>query len=277
MKITMINNTKENQDNIALLKLIYPKITNIFKTILGEDLIIADENLNYYYVKLCLITEEVLKKNDFLELAKDAPELPESIIGDFKSLEAHLETYLRLLNEFYGKIEKEYILQNISNYQAPEEVEKLFSEMEVAIEKYIKNNKQQTKLLDDKNLAFAEKIKASFNNSSSSKKDKEYIFEWYQTNDKLAHLIIKGEIKLEFTGEKIISLLNFLHKRRGSDWIDYNEIKNNTAIDNTEFIRHTVDDINKRVSSATKNEIKELIMSKPINKSPKSPKLYRWI
>lgn len=104
---------KKFLSNLYLLKVCYRKLINVLEVFFGGDLIIEDEGLNEFYLKICWMIEKALKVKGFEELKKEYKRPFENLlsaIDDTDYLEGEWELVTRReMKEFCGKIEQCFI------------------------------------------------------------------------------------------------------------------------------------------------------------------------
>lgn len=96
-------------------------IYQILESVCGEMVYYPDGELNYSYTNLKLGLDTFLSREDFKELAKDCPPLPESLFGDVLEYECYWETEQASLLSFLGVVDKEFIVNGYPAGILPEE------------------------------------------------------------------------------------------------------------------------------------------------------------
>lgn len=133
MKITQDTKNLDFLHSLFYLRLYYKKLLEILEVFCGKGSHAAfrNETLNGVYTLLKSYVEEILAKDDFKKLAKDAPQLFESLIGDIEEANIEWEFLSKEAYAFLGKIEKEYILSESPHFDAPdwEELSKQIDEV----------------------------------------------------------------------------------------------------------------------------------------------------
>ncbi|MCL5410588.1 MAG: hypothetical protein M1324_01895 [Patescibacteria group bacterium] len=96
-------------------------IYQILESVCGAMVYYPDGALNYAYANLKLGLDNFLSREDLKELAKDCPQLPESLFGDVLEYECYWETEQTNLLSFLGLVEKEFIINGYTVGILPEE------------------------------------------------------------------------------------------------------------------------------------------------------------
>lgn len=135
MQITL--NVKDLNFDSALffLRAFYIKLLEILEAFCGQGshIVFRNKQLNGVYTLLKNFVEEILEREDFRELSKNAPQLFESLIGDIEEMDVEWEFLGKEAYEFLGKVEKQHILSGIPPAAMPKEFNEAFNEIDKAI------------------------------------------------------------------------------------------------------------------------------------------------
>lgn len=132
-----LNNLDFSQ-NLFVLKTVYAKIVNILDVFCMGYFTIRNERLNYYYTSFQSIVNEILASDGFEKIAKDLPQLFNSLIGDVKDMDIEWEITGRdQAYEFLGKIERLYIENGSKKYKMPGIIEASFEKIDVDIKAHM--------------------------------------------------------------------------------------------------------------------------------------------
>lgn len=135
MKITLDAKTLSFNSNLFFLRLYYKKLLEILEIFCGQGSHIAfrNEQLNGVYTVLKSFVEAILAREDFKELAKSAPQLFESLIGDIEETDIEWDFLSKEAYAFLGKIEKLYIFAGNPIVKIPKELMDVFTKIDKII------------------------------------------------------------------------------------------------------------------------------------------------
>lgn len=157
--------------NLFLLRLLYKELLEILDTACGGNIAFRNLQINRYYTVLKNFIEKILKKEGFEELAKESPELFNSLVGDIEEIDLEWEYLSREAYEFFGKIEKIYINRGCPSFGIPEELKQgleNIAKAKIAHKKYDKEafEKLLTELQKSKIKLSKQKIKFDDENAT---------------------------------------------------------------------------------------------------------------
>jgi hypothetical protein len=226
---------------------LYGKIIEILDIVYKAPASYRNNDLNRCYVTMLEFADFLLEREDLREILKDKPNLFETVIGDFDDDRLEWEFLSKDAYNFYGKIEKMYILQGDSNLEIPKELEETLHNVDVAIE----NHKKMVGNFTNKVLKFAEEHGSKdFGRKQKIKlKDKQIKF-----NDTEATIEV-GDLQCPlpaYKNEHFFCRIMFQYlPQEPVDWsIVYEKITKTEAINkekNKRMVQDTMYALNKRV------------------------------
>jgi len=124
MKITKNLLTPEAQFRVKLflLKMYYKKIIEILDAFKSGCVLIEDDRLNHYYVRLIIIIENILNDHKFEEINEKSPYIYRSLLGELQEIDFSWEVVRGHAMGFLAEIDKQCILRQVPNYKLPIEL-----------------------------------------------------------------------------------------------------------------------------------------------------------
>jgi hypothetical protein len=170
------------KESLFLVRTFYTKILEILDAFAGGYVTTRNTALNHFYTVLNSLVDDLLKQKEFEELARQKPELFESLIGNIGDFDIEWEFGSQVAYDFLGKIEKLYILSGSPVLDMPAEMnlylrgadqaikdhKKLCNEHWHKLEQNADNYKKQLGNVDK----VAEQEKSQVKNSKSDSGDK---------------------------------------------------------------------------------------------------------
>jgi hypothetical protein len=122
---------------LYLLKVLYSKILEILGAVCHNYVLVRNPELNFYYTTFNSVVDGILKLDGFEDLAPQAPELFESLIGNMSDADIEWDEGISKWGyDFLGKIEKEFIVNGSNTYKLPLILEEKLQKADEAIREH---------------------------------------------------------------------------------------------------------------------------------------------
>ena len=159
--------------DIQMLETYWGKIVEIYDVVSSGYVGFEDQQLNHYYTYLAVRIEEILAKEGFQELKKDAPFIYESLLGVYEDLDVAWEHMRPKMLEYLGRLKKIQIKEGIPSFGLRKDEETLLKLTDEAIAEH-KKRKAVGNANFEKNLQEnAPKIREQIFGSQKASSDKE--------------------------------------------------------------------------------------------------------
>jgi len=148
-KITNPNIKKlDYKQALFLLHTIFSKIIKILETFCKNPNRYRDKKLNFYYINLVSLMDKILEVEGFTHFGFASPALMPTLIGDIDNAQKWWVANSGKLYDYYGLIDKEFILSGSKKFPIPKNLKELFQILNKLLKKHI--NKSVITILDDK-------------------------------------------------------------------------------------------------------------------------------
>jgi hypothetical protein len=136
--------TKEKSNEIKylqslfLLRVLYSKLLEILDVFCGKGglVLVKNDQLNYFYVIIKKSIKDILGDDYFKDLAKESPELFESLIGDVEDADIEWEFESKNAYNFLAKIENLFILSGANSFELSKPIKDKLEETNNAIKQH---------------------------------------------------------------------------------------------------------------------------------------------
>jgi|GEM_PF-2513485 len=123
----------EYQKDVFLLRLFYNRIIGILDAVVSSGVVIEDDKLDFVYVKLTSLVENVLSKPQMRDWQKKAPELYETLLGHAEDIGEGWQYSRTEVLKHYAKLQKDWMLNSNTEFELDNKLIGLFEEVDELI------------------------------------------------------------------------------------------------------------------------------------------------
>ena len=120
----------EYNKDIFLLRLFYNRIIAILDAVVSAGVVIEDDKLDFAYVKLTSLIENVLSKPKMKDWQKDAPELYETLLGHAEDIGEGWQYARTNVAKYYAKLQKDWMLNSNTEFELDDKLAAMFEEID---------------------------------------------------------------------------------------------------------------------------------------------------
>ncbi len=185
----------EHQKDVYLIRLFYNRVIAILDAVVSSGVVIEDDKLDFAYVRLTALIEDVLSKPTMKDWQKDAPELYETLLGHAEDIGEGWQYSRTEVLKYYAKLQKYWITQTFHDEIATE-LEKKQQELNDRLKLLTSDNKDfqvtASYLLD-----LAQRAEQLFNESDEGLRQKllEYVLSNIELKDKKLSYILNDPFR----------------------------------------------------------------------------------
>lgn len=123
----------EHQKDVYLLRLFYNRVVAILDAVVSSGVLIEDDKLDFAYVRLTALIEDVLSKPAMKDWNKDAPELYETLLGNAEDIGEGWQYSRTEVLKYYAKLQKYWMLNSHVEFELDDKLTAAFAEMDELI------------------------------------------------------------------------------------------------------------------------------------------------
>jgi hypothetical protein len=123
----------EHQKDVYLLRLFYNRAVAILDAVVSAGVLIEDDKLDFAYVRLTALIEDVMSKPTMKDWQKDAPELYETLLGNAEDIGEGWKYSRTEVLKYYAKLQKYWMLNSHVEFELDEKLTAAFSEIDELI------------------------------------------------------------------------------------------------------------------------------------------------
>lgn len=120
----------EYNKDIFLLRLFYNRVIGILDAVVSADIVIEDDKLDFAYVKLTSLVENVLSKPSMKDWQKDAPELYETLLGHAEDIGEGWQYTRVIVLKYYAKLQKDWMLNSSTEFTLDDNLTAMFEKID---------------------------------------------------------------------------------------------------------------------------------------------------
>lgn len=135
----------EHQKDVYLLRLFYNRVVAILDAVVSSGVVIEDDKLDFAYVRLTALIEDVLGKPTMKDWHKDAPELYETLLGNAEDIGEGWQYSRTEVLKYYAKLQKYWMLNSHVEFELDDKLTVAFAE----IDELIAAHKKATRVAAD--------------------------------------------------------------------------------------------------------------------------------
>jgi hypothetical protein len=123
----------EHQKDVYLLRLFYNRAIAILDAVVSAGVVIEDDKLDFAYVRLTALIEDVLSKPTMKDWQKDAPELYETLLGHAEDIGEGWQYSRTEVLKHYAKLQKSWMLNSHVEFELDDKLTAAFAEIDELI------------------------------------------------------------------------------------------------------------------------------------------------
>ena len=123
----------EHQKDIYLLRLFYNRVVAILDAVVSSGVLIEDDKLDFAYVRLTALIEDVLSKPTMKDWHKAAPELYETLLGNAEDIGESWQYSRTEVLKYYAKLQKYWMLNSHVEFELDDKLTAAFAEIDELI------------------------------------------------------------------------------------------------------------------------------------------------
>lgn len=120
----------EHQKDVYLLRLFYNRVVAILDAVVSSGVLIEDDKLDFAYVRLTALIEDVLSKPTMKDWQKDAPELYETLLGNAEDIGEGWQYSRTQVLKNYAKLQKYWMLNSHVEFELDDKLTAAFDEID---------------------------------------------------------------------------------------------------------------------------------------------------
>lgn len=145
----------EHQKDVYLLRLFYNRVVAILDAVVSSGVLIEDDKLDFAYVRLTALIEDVLSKPTMKDWQKDAPELYETLLGNAEDIGEGWQYSRTQVLKHYAKLQKAWMLNSHVEFELDDKLTAAFDEIDELITAHKKATRQAAESWHKRTDAFA--------------------------------------------------------------------------------------------------------------------------
>lgn len=123
----------ERNKNIFLLRLFYNRVISVLDTVVSSGIIIEDDKLDFAYIRLTSLIENILSKASMKVWQEKAPELYETLLGHAEDIGEGWQYSRTDVLKYYAKLQKDLMLNSHTEFELDEKLVSMFEEVDELI------------------------------------------------------------------------------------------------------------------------------------------------
>ena len=123
----------ELQKDVYLLRLFYNRVVAILDAVVSSGVLIEDDKLDFAYIRLAALIENVLGKPTMKDWHKDAPELYETLLGNAEDIGEGWQYSRTEVLKYYAKLQKYWMLNSHVEFELDSKLTDAFAEIDELI------------------------------------------------------------------------------------------------------------------------------------------------
>lgn len=123
----------EHQKDVYLLRLFYNRAIAILDAVVSAGVVIEDDKLDFAYVRLTALIEDVIGKPTMKDWQKDAPELYETLLGHAEDIGEGWQYSRTEVLKYYAKLQKYWMLNSQVEFELDDKLTAAFDEIDELI------------------------------------------------------------------------------------------------------------------------------------------------
>lgn len=123
----------EHQKDVYLLRLFYNRVVAILDAVVSSGVLIEDDKLDFAYVRLTALIEDVLGKPTMKDWQKEAPELYETLLGNAEDIGEGWQYSRTEVLKYYAKLQKYWMLNSHVEFELDDKLTAAFTEIDELI------------------------------------------------------------------------------------------------------------------------------------------------
>lgn len=123
----------EHQKDVYLIRLFYNRVIAILDAVVSSGVVIEDDKLDFAYVRLTALIEDVLSKPTMKDWQKDAPELYETLLGHAEDIGEGWQYSRTEVLKYYAKLQKYWMLNSHVEFELDDKLTAAFAEIDELI------------------------------------------------------------------------------------------------------------------------------------------------
>jgi len=123
----------EHQKDVYLIRLFYNRVIAILDAVVSSGVVIEDDKLDFAYVRLTALIEDVLSKPTMKDWKKDAPELYETLLGHAEDIGEGWQYSRTEVLKYYAKLQKYWMLNSHVEFELDDKLTAAFAEIDELI------------------------------------------------------------------------------------------------------------------------------------------------
>jgi len=123
----------EHQKDVYLLRLFYNRVVAILDAVVSAGVLIEDDKLDFSYVRITALIEDVMSKPTMKDWQKDAPELYETLLGNAEDIGEGWKYSRTEVLKYYARLQKYWMLNSHVEFELDEKLTAAFAEMDELI------------------------------------------------------------------------------------------------------------------------------------------------
>lgn len=120
----------EHQKDVYLIRLFYNRVIAILDAVISSGVVIEDDKLDFAYVRLTALIEDVLSNPTMRDWKKDAPELYETLLGHAEDIGEGWQYSRTEVLKYYAKLQKYWMLNSQVEFELDEKLTAAFDEID---------------------------------------------------------------------------------------------------------------------------------------------------
>jgi hypothetical protein len=134
----------EHQKDVYLLRLFYNRAVAILDAVVSAGVLIEDDKLDFAYVRLTALMEDVMSKPNMKDWQKDAPEMYETLLGNAEDIGEGWQYSRTEVLKYYAKLQKYWMLNSHVEFELDDKLTGAFDEIDELIAAHKKANREAT-------------------------------------------------------------------------------------------------------------------------------------
>ncbi len=123
----------EHQKDAYLLRLFYNRVIAILDAVVSAGVVIEDDKLDFAYVRLTALIEDVLSKPTMKDWQKDAPELYDTLLGHAEDIGEGWQYSRTEVLKYYAKLQKYWMLNSQVEFELDDKLAAAFEQIDELI------------------------------------------------------------------------------------------------------------------------------------------------
>lgn len=128
----------EHNKDIFLLRLLYNRVISILDAVVSSGIVIEDDKLDFEYIRITSLIENILKKPLMKDWAEAAPELYETLMGHAEDIGEGWQYSRTDVLKYYAKLQKEFMLNNNTEFELDDSLTSMFEKVDELIAEHKK-------------------------------------------------------------------------------------------------------------------------------------------